>query len=1344
MINFSEFSQSHLKENSLYTNQTEKDDLVKNKQKLLDAFYLNFFTLIGMFSIEDNPAMQKYIASEGRLIVANINDKNNDISLAIRLLYDQNMIQRGVVDKMTKLLAKLKMKQIKPSEVDANVIRSLLTDMQYTSHRGSPQVMAVLDDFVNSKIELKHVAYQFYTLAKKKDFKSITAELRNVGKNYNSVFKKIGANQVAAAPQPAIVAPVTNNLVQGVAKVTRKKVSDTIVPPAVQDVAPPLKAAPVAKGKIPEFWHALYNARGKVEFNKIFKQYGVDGETITYIEYVDNAKMALSVGKINLDSVKKSFGYATFKSESFSEYDLFFKSIILDAKSLLDIAEPFATITDKYSKTELERKFIKTINTTDETNQHVIALSKVLIDSITQPIDPIKPESKDFIDRVFLTSVRKGTNKVNDLFSIEQRIKICWLFGSAAVDANDIKKYLSSTLGIVFKVFGPTDISSDQWESQVSKEARDLLNDFGIMNILDINIVQSAGFDKDLSSVKDYASFTTFVQKVVRPIVEKSINYKLDDAKGNKLLDQTMKIFGSVGYTEIGEYFKTLKAVIKRSDWVNTFWDTYYNNSLKSFANGDISTIAFARRVIIIQKNGGVIANLNSDMRTFESKFLDVCVKTAIQKQRIDTDIAPLIIASASDNFLNNFIKKTISIFDDYDYFTFSGVPFYQVISKEVAQLLFEMVEKSNWDINIYKLAFVQRRIKNSDEFGEWLADYLVGKNIDARNKKIVISWMISAFPNYEPSMTDLELVYTLNDIVGDSLNTYKNNKRMMEFLSYKVLKDLEDDKTIVNIKNAIPLIIKNDENILKNIFTDKMTETQVSGALTAVLGMIDMRGFGQRSKEKYGFGLKCATTTLQAIGPKFLSNAKSAEIVDAITESLATPNSIQKEYRESVFTDVSSIFANGDITAESELAFAKFDKKAQKVIAGNMAQIEFVKSAVDEINNNATIKPRSKLPEMGALKVLKINQVNIPASEVIDFRKMRGAEVSLSAVKDIAGAAAKSYKLEEQAISEVPTSDEQLEKLSVVYNRFNRYKHGGIAVRIHKVFNVNISSQQIGWKEYLDEIAPAIKAGTYYHKFPQFHGTASLPASMILRYGFSVIDKKLAQEAGIKYAGRMFGDGIYSSNVIDKVSQYINDDAPTGVSRRRGVIGYVFEMDTHGSSWGRKCDVLSADFSTGGTGEFPGEDMSLVSPEWVWRYANKQCKIKRCFEVELINKDEMDELVSKHKDVMEEIGRYSFKDYLLYEADEKIEAFKLKNYASFTFMDNIVPVGNGNFVDLNEEPESNLKLPAGTTIDHGMYGVTIMFNSKENFSARLLYGSDINTNYEVRSLYEKFLKRKV
>lgn len=1359
MIDFKQFVEKPLLENSLYTTQAEKDALIKNKQRLYDAFYLNFFAFLGMFSINQLAPLKKYEQTEGKLIVDNIGDKNHDVSLAIKLLYDEKLITRTVVDNMTKLLAKIKLKQIKPNELDENIVRKMLSDMQYTSHRGTPQVMRVVDDFADGRLQLKHVAFQLYTLAKKKEYKDITNELRGIGVYYSGWFKKVGADTTPTSVVSQPVAAIAASTPVAPSTVTAPDDASSAVAPVAKSGRKPKDVTPVQppapKGKVPEFWHALWNARGKVEFSKVFKEYGV-ADGFPMAEFTMNLPSAMLVGNINVDDLKKSYPYMTSKNLNFLEglQPLFLKWIE-EADSISTLASNILDIKDEFSKDRIIFVFTRSPLLSVQKKDKILSLFKNLLDSVTTPNFSFQPsEIKPIAANIFANSFRRID--VEKELTFEQAVKAYSLFGPTVTNPQRLKDRISAMLnGAKLDPWSTSYIQKSDYDKYVDRNTQRIINMFGILDKLAIVISDAGDFDGRLKLVMNDATFNEFYSKVIKPIIANDPENKLDAEKSKKLVDQVINF--ATNYQNPESTFDYVKNVVRMRDaipagrqfWTATFWDKIYFKAISDFEDNKITMSDFAGKLRMVDRYSSYPQNHKAIVSKLEQRFIDYFASTILQEKSTDYYIGNMIASVASEYFLDKVLQKVTSKYSTFYYRTFSDIPARQVITRETSEKVFEALVENDW--KFLKIDQFVNLLTNKEEFGKWLAEFISTKSPTMPNvKSTMIRWMTKKFDEFEPNDEQLQSAFDLDYIVGD-LYSLKNNNKIMEHFGKKFLEEAEKDEPSLNMQNIITKIVRTDEGILKSLITDETTDSQISGLLIKTMGLLDAgtkTSYSKKSwsyirKETYGFDLKCATLMFQAMGSRVFGVPGGEQAVERVAEILTLPSKIQKEYRESVITEISTLFTNAEVNADTERAFSKFEKKTQKMLAANFAMAQFAGGAVDEINNNAIIKPRSVLPAKGALKVLKLNQVSIPSASVLDLRGKRGQDITLQAVKDAAVTAAKTFKLEEQAIKPIQQSEEELEKISVVYNRYNRYRHGGIAIKIRKVFDVNVQSQQIGWKEFLEEAKEAIANGTYYHKFPQFHGTASLPASMILRYGFSVIDEKLAREAGIKYAGRMLGDGIYSSNVLDKVSQYINDDAPTGVSRRRGVVGYIFEMDTHGTSWGRTCNVTGADFATGGTGEFRNERGGLVSPEWAWKYANKQCKIKRCFEIELINKDEMDELVAKHKDVMEALGFSSFKEYLLSEA-KATKLNTVKNYASFTFMDNIVPVGNGKFVDLNEEPESNLRLPAGAVVDYGMYGVTIMFKHTESINTRLLYGSDIQSNYGVRSLYEKLLGKKV
>ncbi|MND88135.1 Poly(ADP-ribose) polymerase catalytic domain protein [compost metagenome] len=182
----------------------------------------------------------------------------------------------------------------------------------------------------------------------------------------------------------------------------------------------------------------------------------------------------------------------------------------------------------------------------------------------------------------------------------------------------------------------------------------------------------------------------------------------------------------------------------------------------------------------------------------------------------------------------------------------------------------------------------------------------------------------------------------------------------------------------------------------------------------------------------------------------------------------------------------------------------------------------------------------------------------------------------------------------------------------------------------------------------------------------PVFHGTGSVAASMILRYGFKVI-----KSSDSSVVGRMLGDGIYFSNVIDKVSQYMSDG---GYSRGVGIKGYIFEMEASLGKYKR-------DYNAAGPGT--GHDTTrVISPEWAVFNANDQIRIYKAYQCELIDKSAMDVLKAKQgvNETTSVIGIQHFKGFV-----NEALGDKMKNKVVYIFMDGTIPVSKHKSVDFED-----------------------------------------------------------
>jgi len=269
---------------------------------------------------------------------------------------------------------------------------------------------------------------------------------------------------------------------------------------------------------------------------------------------------------------------------------------------------------------------------------------------------------------------------------------------------------------------------------------------------------------------------------------------------------------------------------------------------------------------------------------------------------------------------------------------------------------------------------------------------------------------------------------------------------------------------------------------------------------------------------------------------------------------------------------------------------------------------------------------------------------------------------------------------------------------LSVHYSP--KFTHGNVGVEIIDSFNVTFKHKEheIFKAQYP---TPTI--------VPAFHGTDPVAASFILRFGFAIVDRAI-----MNVNGRMMGNGIYFSNILDKCAQYLRGTGSfaSAGTRRQGNIGYIFEMEAYLGEKGR-------DSKEAGTGKD-----SIRSPEWVVFDPRAQLDIKKVHKVRLTKKTEMLKLAKKHGVNVAQQEYHnrlaSFSDYLMEKRkEENIDCI------SFVFRAGQIPY-KGELIEF-EEFNKKLENVPNVHIEYSQKGPVLMFHND----------SDLNDVIDITNLYE-------
>ena len=332
-------------------------------------------------------------------------------------------------------------------------------------------------------------------------------------------------------------------------------------------------------------------------------------------------------------------------------------------------------------------------------------------------------------------------------------------------------------------------------------------------------------------------------------------------------------------------------------------------------------------------------------------------------------------------------------------------------------------------------------------------------------------------------------------------------------------------------------------------------------------------------------------------------------------------------------------------------------------LIAKDVALSKVLMSIKDDPSG---IKPLYNLSPTDVKNIIRFN--DLPAPKAL---KRKVGESPIEYLNRI-----KPPTLERIAVEAMPDDAETLARQSIEYHRFNSGKHGKIFVKFLKSYNYNAKNIE-AFEQFRNDLGGrGVDNNVFEHAF---HGTGSAVAPMILRNGFKVIKSK----DGIK-AGRMLGDGIYFSNVLDKVASYVGDmnTNNNGYGRLYGTRGYIFEMDALLGVRGE--DYQSAGFA-GATSR-----ASVISPEWCVVDPNKQLLIKKVHLVELHSMKELDRIAAKLGSGMIGENVMEIKTFKKYIANK---APTIKASYVFVFRDGKIPLLDGTAVSYEDfEETTNIK----------------------------------------------------
>ncbi|USV41128.1 ADP-ribosyltransferase [Xanthomonas phage BUDD] len=343
---------------------------------------------------------------------------------------------------------------------------------------------------------------------------------------------------------------------------------------------------------------------------------------------------------------------------------------------------------------------------------------------------------------------------------------------------------------------------------------------------------------------------------------------------------------------------------------------------------------------------------------------------------------------------------------------------------------------------------------------------------------------------------------------------------------------------------------------------------------------------------------------------------------------------------------------------ADKDLAdkiFVDLPRTTRTLIVKQQGEMAYVEAIKDDLYKHP-IKPDFALDHARIRTILKYNNLAIRVTSNRNIVQTIG-DIDKAAKASIGKA------LVDLKVSEVKQDEKGLELETIRLNKFRNNKHGEVAFKVLKSFDVAFPGSA-------QRIAAFRKANPQDGTLdPVFHGTGTIAASMVLRNGFQIIPANDSSAVG-----RMLGNGIYFSNVIDKAQQYVGDKGG-GITRSYGTRGYIFEMEA-------ELGKNPKDYRSAGLGRD-----SIRSPEWAVFDPDNQLRIYKAYYIELVSLNVVKAMAAKHNTKLNEsVSGSSFENFMM-EA-----AVDTKATSKFWFMGDSLPKSMTETCEVSEfKPKRNV-----------------------------------------------------
>ena len=1277
-------------ENSIYADQTTRDEILKDKSRVADIFWINTLGLLNMhINHSDKAIFKKYLKNIDKTRIDSIDDQAHDAAIATKLAYDSKMINIAFTTEFTKLLYLLKTRT--DITLDEVKLREMFNKIIFANIRPQARIADEVKDWLDGKKTLNQIMFPLFYVAKYgkhsddfqtyikyfyKDFsrKAIDLRAQLMGKGVSPLTAAKGGSTTTTSANP-VVPPVTVS-----------------PPPAVVDPLSQLKQSfkqridnyKFEKNKssaLSDFYFIALLGLNTPEnaYSYMKKMYGVNitksllrGNVLSCIrkanlkklsnpqytgwDYAQERPTDLDVEDLdkilNWNIVLLNYIYVALMIDDDKSYGK--QILLMDKQSVVDLIVTdnfFDNIVDKeiFNKADPFLTYVMAYKYPTGKNLVVLAKSFGRFDIFSDEFG--LNWKKAFLDELFLK--RRTSDEVK---LIDQNLVLSQGFIDYLKDSDDIIKYEGASVSI-------TDAFLTLYPETAKRYSKHFLSK--------LNLDFKSSFEYMRKSPRDFGlSFDSTLADFILKAVELSKTRILDDSNGDItfVVEQFKKVPASYGhifdfnfngfykYNTIFNlnilYDKFLELLDYQNDkhanqkfilslmltGVLGFLDT--NHKIWEYIKGDVFTIALR------------------EISIWDPVFNDIFIKS--YKIPFSMSSGQTFVRNLVEQSLerNNGPKNIIFKFDDITELFYGGLTYeYPAFNDNVVNRYIDGFEK-NKDVIFNKTTSMNCDVERksfTDDGWKVFEEYFT-KNFDMFVK-------ILGFNPQKPER-----------FAYDSYKTGPNAlTRHIKVLGPKFMRALYDYFT--QQKDSSYLL----DGLTSNILTSESKEMLFDSGIMGIeqytkyyLGKTssdDMEIFDKVkdsiSPEQYIKMLEIVVDKKRSITTykKYVEDTKFLHFYSKLADDTTIPISKKRKLLQEAYDLIKINPKTGNVK----------DNYAANILT----EIVLVKGSLLDVAQNSEI-PLGNLTTKQIEKILEFNNFSIPETEIPKYNDKK-----MDLFQHLDEVSKKKFKIPPIKATKVERTEEELEKKTVELKQYYNNRHGRIGAIVLAEYDVNMHNPEF------DEFIKKYPEPTV---IPAFHGTGSVSASMILRFGFKIVNQDRGTFAGgaVKVAGKLLGNGIYFTNVVSKAIQYLGND---GWGRQIGVVGYVIEMEAY---LGEKIK----NYDSRGLG---GD--SIRSPEWAVYDPKAQLKIKKMYKVKLVDVNTVNDLEMKHYSkitpIAESVKPMKFKEFLKEES---------KHVTKFVFMDGTIPNKKGD----DTMPISDFKFTKKIRFGHWQQGPEIDIDGGE------------------------------